>query len=217
MSVNSISSADPTKKFRNNVIGATVAGGALSGIYAATKKNYIKNGVPTDFFVKGVALRLSIKMKPKQFRESRMINNFLQKAVDPEVNVSDLIPLIHKSEELSEAVKATPEETVFDALKRIYSQSEDKIRKDLIDLQMKTKSNKKNSLSTAKEFIMKNYDPVTKKFVQSSDTTQGIFKMIKRTALSGQIKLVEAATIAGAVVAGALALIVCDYPDKKKS
>ena len=82
---------------------------------------------------------------------------------------------------------------------------------------MKTKSNKKNSLSTAKEFIMKNYDPVSKTFVQSADTTEGIFKMIKRTAISSQIKLVELAAATGAIVAGALALIVCEYPDKKKA
>ena len=96
MDVNGINSADPAKRFKNNVVCSTVAGGAIGGIYAATRKNYINKGQPTDLFVKGVALRLSMKMKPQQLKESRLINRFLGKAVNPDVNVQELIPFIHK-------------------------------------------------------------------------------------------------------------------------
>ena len=213
MSIDRISATDERLSFKNKILGSTTVGATFGGIYSAFQKNWLYKGMPSDSFVRTVSTNLGKDMSSDELKESFKINKFLADAVNPVTDVESLKDQIRGSEELSEAIKISPEEGVEDAITRIYSQPKDKIRQDLINLQLKTKTDKKNSVSTALRLITENYDASGRRLAKNPNTPETTFNMIKTTAKRLQLKSVVIGTALAGLGAGALALVVSKVPD----
>lgn len=217
MSVDRIGKNDAMNAFANKIYSSTAAGTIAGGVYAASKKNWIYKGLPSDTFVKNVSTNLREDMSSDELKESAKIRKFLETLVKPETNLEDLKPQILESKELTAAIKKTPDESIGDAFNRVFSQSKEKAKQDLLNLQFKTKSNNKNSKYTAVKLINENFDASQKKLVQSSATSDRTFGMIKSTALKLQAKTVAIGAILTGVAAAALALVVSNVPENKNA
>lgn len=215
MSISKVSSTDTLTSVRNNVFGATVIGALAGGGYTATKQNWLFKGMPSDSFVKTVSDGLKQDLTSDEIKENSKVERFLRSVVDPEVQTASLKPQIRDSVELSTAIKATPEESVEDAITRVFSQPKDKLKQDLLELQYKTVVDKKAGTNTARKIINDNFDAAAKKFVKGEQTTERMFNMIKSSAKTVQVKSVAlAATLVG-LACGAGALVMSNVPDVK--
>lgn len=214
MSIDAISSTNrQDNAFRNKILAAAGVGAAAGGIYAASGKRYLYDGVPSDTFVKKVSKNLDKEMSAKDSYEALKVRKFLEKVVEPEVDMNSLKPMIKDSKELSEAIKATPEEPVDEAITRVFSQPDkEKVKQDLISLQNKTKSDKIASENTALKLLHDNFDKKTKKLVKNEGTSDEVFSMIKKTAKKIQVKTVATVAVMTGAVAGALCLVASDVP-----
>ena len=215
MSISKVSSTDTLTSVRNNVFGATVIGALAGGGYTATKQNWLFKGMPSDSFVKTVSDGLKQDLTSDEIKENSKVERFLRSVVDPDVQTASLKPQIRDSVELSTAIKATPEESVEDAITRVFSQPKDKLKQDLLELQYKTVVDKKAGTNTARKIINDNFDAAAKKFVKGEQTTERMFNMIKSSAKTVQVKSVAlAATLVG-LACGAGALVMSNVPDVK--
>ena len=217
MSINAVSSADSLTALQNRVLVATGAGAVIGGAYTAKDKQYLYNGLPSDTFVKDVSENLKKEMTSEELMESAKVYRFLEKVVDPEVDLESLKPSIMDSKELSEAIKNSPDEKVEDAITRVFSQPKrSKVKEDLLNLQYKTSSDKKTGRNRSLKLLHENFDASEGKFVKSRNISESMFEMIKKTAAKIQVKSIAfGAAVAGAA-AGALCLIASDIPGEKK-
>ena len=216
MSINRVSETDARRDFKNKLLGSTIAGAIAGSGYKATQRAWIYKGLPSDTFVREVSRNLRKDMTSDELKESAKISKFLSNVVDPEVKVETLKPQILDSKELSEAIKATPDESVEDAINRVYAQPKGKIKQDLIDLQFKTKSDKKCGRNTALKLINDNFDAKERKLVKNPETTEKIFEMIKATSNKIQTKAVAITGLITGIAAGALYMVSSDVPGEKK-
>jgi len=218
MSINAINNADSKTAFQNRILAATGAGALVGGVYTAKDKQYLYKGLPSDVFVRDVGRNLRKEMTSDEIMESAKVYKFVEKAVDPEVDLESLKPMIKDSKELSEAIKSNPQETIEEAITRVFSQKDtSKIKEDLLDLQYKTKSDKKTGRNTSLKLLHDNFDAGEQKLVKNKGTTEAVFNMLKNTATKIQIKTVAVgATLAG-LAAGALCLIASDVPGAKNN
>lgn len=215
MSIKRVSTTDNQPNLLNRVAFATAAGAVGGGVYTATRKNWIHKGLPSDTFVRDVSRNLRKGLNSDELKESAKINKFLGDVVDPEINVQTLKPQIRDSKELSEAIKANPAEDLEQAIERVFSQPQDKIKQDLLDLQYKTKIDKVASRNTALKLVNDNFDASARKLSKNPNTSENLFEMIKTTAKKIQTKtIITGATLAGIAV-GAMALILSEIPEKK--
>lgn len=213
MSINAISNADQNTAFQNKIWASAGVGAVAGGAVAAARKRYLYDGVPSDTFVKNVSKNLEKTMTADEAYEDLKIRKFLEKAEDPEVDTETLKPMIKDSKELSEAIKATPEESVDDAINRVFAeQNKTKLRQNLINLQDKTKSDKISSQNTALKLLHDNFDKKTKKLVKNEGTSNEVFNMIKKTAKKIQVKTVAVTAAMTGAIAGALCLVASDIP-----
>lgn len=198
MSVSRVEANKPNTKARlltSFGVGAVVGSSAM-----ATRKAWLFKDAPSDVFVKKVSKNLEKQVPAHEHAEAVMINNFVKNAVDPEVNVQTLKPHILASKELSEAIKSHPAEDVKVAIERVFSETDDaKLRESLINLQSKTKSDKKFGHNVALKLVHENFDAENKVLKQSKNTSDDVFKMLTSTAKKIQVK---SAVIGGLVVAG---------------
>ena len=216
MAINPINSTDENSKFRKKLLIAGGTGLVLGTGYGVSKKNWLYKDMPSDTFVKNVSNNLKKNMTSEELKESSKINKFLNDVVNPEIDLETLKPQIRDSKELSEAIKLTPEETVDNAITRVFSKSSKKeIKQDLLDLQYKTKSDKKCNLNTALKLIHDNFDVKNKKLVKSKASSDTTFKMLKNTAHKIQIKPTAITALVGGVVSSALCLVAIDVPGQK--
>ena len=213
MSITKISASDKMTDLKNRILVSTGVGAIAGGIYTANRKNWLYKGLPSDTFVKETSREVRKTMSSEDLKESAKINKFLKAAIEPETNVETLRPMIENSKELSEAIKKSPEESVQDALSRVYSQPQDKIRQDLIKLQYKTKSDKIAGRTSVLRLLNNNYDASKKALVKSENTSESMFNIIKKTASKIQTKAVAKGAAIVGCTAGALALILSDVPD----
>lgn len=217
MSIREVSSTDTRNNFQHKLLTSTIAGALAGGGYKATHKNWIYKGLPSDTFVREVGSNLRKNMTSDELKESAKISKFLSNVVDPEVKMETLKPQILDSKELSEAIKATPDETVEQAINRVFAQPKDKAKQDLLDLQFKTKADKKSGRNTAIKLINDNFDAKERKLVKNSETSDKVFDMIKSTARRIQAKAVVATALVTGIAAGALYIVASDVPkDNKK-
>ena len=100
-SINAISSVDSKTAFQNRILAATGAGALLGGAYTAKDKQYLYKGIPSDTFVRDVGRNLRKEMTSDERMESAKVCKFIEKAVDPEVDLESLKPMIKDSKELS--------------------------------------------------------------------------------------------------------------------
>ena len=214
MSVKKIGSNDSMSSFANKIYGTTAVGTVAGGVYTATHKNWIYKGLPSDKFVHTVSRNLREEMTSDELKESAKISRFLADTVNPITKLEDLKPQILDSKELSEAIKNSPEETVEDAINRVFAQPKDKVKKDLLELQFKTKADKKTGKNTAVRLINNNFDAAKRKLVKSAETSERTFDMIKATAFKLQAKTVAIGAVLTGAVAGALALVISNVPEK---
>ncbi|MCR5265959.1 MAG: hypothetical protein K6E29_05135 [Cyanobacteria bacterium RUI128] len=213
MSITKISTSDRMADLKNRILLSTGVGAVAGGIYSAIRPNWLYKGLPSDTFVKETSREIRKTMNSEDLKESAKISKFLKAAIDPETNVEELRPQILDSKELSEAIKASHEETVEDAIKRVYSQPKDKVRQDLIDIQFKTKADKISGRTTVLKMLNDNFDASKKTLVKHSETSDNMFALIKKTAGKIQAKAIaKGAAIAGCA-AGALCLILSDVPE----
>lgn len=198
MSVSRVEQNNPNVKARllsSFGIGAVVGSSAM-----ATRKAWLFKDAPSDVFIKKVSKNLEKQVPAHECAEAIMINNFVKNAVDPEVNVQTLKPQILASKELSEAIKSHPAEDVKVAIERVFAEPDNaKLRESLINLQLKTKSDKKFGTNVALKLVHENYDAKNKVLKQSQNTSDDVFKMLTSTAKKIQIK---SAVVGGLVLAG---------------
>lgn len=213
MSITKISASDKMTDLKNRILVSTGVGAIAGGIYTANRKNWLYKGLPSDTFVKETSREVRKTMSSEDLKESAKINKFLKAAIEPETNVETLRPMIENSKELSEAIKKSPEESVQDALSRVYSQPQDKIRQDLIKLQYKTKADKIAGRTSVLRLLNNNFDASKKALVKSENTSESMFNIIKKTASKIQTKAVAKGAAIVGCTAGALALILSDVPD----
>lgn len=213
MSITKISTSDRMTDLKNRILISTGVGAVAGGIYSSTKQNWLYKGLPSDAFVRETSREIRKTMNSEDLKESAKISKFLKAAIDPETNVETLRPQILDSAELSAAIKATPEETVEDAIKRVYSQPKDKVRQDLIGLQFKTKADKISGRNTVMKMLNDNFDASKKTLAKNPETSDSMFGLIKKTAGRIQAKAIaKGAAIAG-LATGALCLILSDVPE----
>ena len=217
MSIGAVSSTDSSQSsFRNRILISTGVGAVAGGLYTAKDKHWLYKGMPSDTFVRNVSKNLRKDMTSDELKESSKVYRFVERVVDPEVEIETLKPYIRESKELSDAIKSTPEENVEQAMTRVFSQPDkSKIKQDLIDLQYKTKADKKTGRNTALKLINDNFDASAQKLVKQENTPLRVFNMIKNTAAKIQAKSVLAGAAAVGAATGALALIISDVPDSK--
>ena len=217
MSITAISSADPYKKLENKILTVSGAGFAAGTAGLAFRKNWLYKGMPSDTFVKSVSKNLEKKMTSDELKESSRINKFLKSVVDPEVDLETLKPQIRDSKELSAAIKSTPEESVENAITRVFSNPDKaKVKQNLLDLQYKTVSDKKADKNTALKLIHDNYDAKAKKLVKSETASDEVFGMLKNTARKIQAKTAVVGGLVAGMAAGAFCLIASDVPGEHK-
>lgn len=217
MSIGAVSSTDSSQSsFRNKILISTGVGAVAGGLYTAKDKHWLYKGMPSDTFVRNVSKNLRNDMTSDELKESSKVYRFVERVVDPEVEIETLKPYIRESKELSDAIKSTPEENVEQAMTRVFSQPDkSKIKQDLIDLQYKTKADKKTGRNTALKLINDNFDASAQKLVKQENTPLRVFNMIKNTAAKIQAKSILAGAAAVGAATGALALIISDVPDSK--
>lgn len=215
MSVDRISATKTNVDFKQRILGATAAGAVAGGAYSSTKHNWIYKGLPSDSFVKEAGTALRETMTSDDLKESAKINRFLGDVVNPEIDVETLKPQIRESEELSAAIKAHPAETTEEAIARVFSKPKEEIKQTLIDLQLKTKADKKCGSNTARQLLNKNFDAAKKKLVKHSETSDEVFTLIKSAARKIQLKTIGVTAGLVGLATGAAALILSDVPDKK--
>ena len=213
MSITKISASDKMTDLKNRILVSTGVGAIAGGIYTANRKNWLYKGLPSDTFVKETSREIRKTMNSEDLKESAKINKFLKAAIEPETNVETLRPLIENSKELSEAIKKSPEESVQEAISRVYAQPQDKIRQDLIKLQYKTKADKIAGRTSVLRLLNNNFDASKKTLVKSENTSESMFNIIKKTASKIQTKAVAKGAAIVGCTAGALALILSDVPD----
>lgn len=217
MSIGAVSSTDSSQSsFRNRILISTGVGAVAGGLYTAKDKHWLYKGMPSDTFERNVSKNLRKDMTSDELKESSKVYRFVERVVDPEVEIETLKPYIRESKELSDAIKSTPEENVEQAMTRVFSQPDkSKIKQDLIDLQYKTKADKKTGRNTALKLINDNFDASAQKLVKQENTPLRVFNMIKNTAAKIQAKSILAGAAAVGAATGALALIISDVPDSK--
>ncbi len=217
MSIGAVSSTDSSQSsFRNKILISTGVGAVAGGLYTAKDKHWLYKGMPSDTFERNVSKNLRKDMTSDELKESSKVYRFVERVVDPEVEIETLKPYIRESKELSDAIKSTPEENVEQAMTRVFSQPDkSKIKQDLIDLQYKTKADKKTGRNTALKLINDNFDASAQKLVKQENTPLRVFNMIKNTAAKIQAKSILAGAAAVGAATGALALIISDVPDSK--
>lgn len=220
MSINAINgvNTNPNKKLENRIM--TVAGvGFVAGTAGVgSRKNWLYKGQPSDTFVKNVGNNLAKKMTPEEKEEAGKINTFLKAVASPDTKLEDLKPQIRESKELSDAIKSTPEENVEDAINRVFSNpNKDEVKQNLLDLQDKTVSHKKSGKNTALKLVHDNFNSQEKKLVKNENTSEEVFKMLKKTANKIQAKTALLGGVVTGLVAGAACLIASDVPDLTKN
>ncbi|MCM1265415.1 MAG: hypothetical protein NC200_04370 [Candidatus Gastranaerophilales bacterium] len=217
MAIKPINPSDETSKFKTKLSVAAGAGIVAGTGYFSSKKNWLYKDAPSDTFVKQVSNNLKKDMSSEELKESSKINKFLKDVVNPEVELENLKPQIRDSKELSDAIKATPEEPIEDAITRVFSKpSKEEVKQELMNLQYKTKSDKKCSENTALKLIHDNFDAKNKKLFKSETTPEATFKMLKNTAKKIQTKAAVVGGLAGGLIAGALCLVAIDVPGSNK-
>lgn len=215
MSVTKVGNTDSNFGIGSRIATVGAAGAVLGGAYMASSPRWLNKNVPSDAFIKNVSDGMKQDLTKNELAESIKISKFLKAVADPNTKVSDLKPMILASEELSDAIKQNENETVDNAIERVFSQKdENKIKQDLLKLQYKTKSEKKASLSAATDLIAKNFDSKTKKLVKSDDTAVKTFQMIKRSAAKVQAKAVAKGAVLAGVIASAIGLMATDVPEE---
>ena len=213
MSINAVNPADSGSGFKKRLLTAAGVGFAAGAAGTAMKKNWLYNGMPSDVFVKSASKNLEETMSSDELKEAAKVNSFLKSVVDPEVDLETLKPQIKESKELSDAIKLTPDETVEGAIKRVFSNPDkDQVKQDLLDLQFKTKSDKKSDRNTALRLIYDNFDAKNKKFVKSKTTSDTMFGIVKKTADTIQKKAVTAGGAVAGLAAAALCLVAYEVP-----
>lgn len=216
MSIKPINPHDQDFKLRNRLLTAGGMGAVAGGLYTAKDKNWLYKGTPSDTFVKTVSDNMKKGMTSDELMESSKIYRFVEKAVNPSTDIEELKPLILDSKELSDAIKQHPEESVDNAISRVFSQpNKDKVRQDLLELQFKTSSNKKTGKNAAMKLVHENFDASTKRFTKSKGTSAEAFNMIKSSAKKIQLRSVAIGAAVVGAAAGAIALIASDVPDAK--
>lgn len=217
MSIDRINNSDSSFGIGSKLATSTALGALAGGAYVARTPQWLNNDVPSDIFVRSVSQNMQKGLSREDFGETAKVREFFKAVVDPNRTSESLKQMIFDSKELSEAIKQDENETVEQAIERVYSQnSEMKIKKSLQELQYKTKVDKKTNATAASDLIFKNFDPATKKLVKAGDTSEEIFKMLKSTARKVHAKSVAAGAALGGVLAGALCLIMIDTPKEKK-
>lgn len=217
MDVKAINSVEPKMTLKNKIIASAGTGFVAGTAYIGSKKNWLYKGVPNDTFVKKIGKNLEKNMTSEELKESAKINKFLESVVDPEVKIETLKPQIRDSKELTQAIKSTPEENVENAIKRVFSNPDkSKVKEDLLELQLKTLSDKKANRNTALKLAFDNFDAKEKTLVKSKNTSEEMFGMIQKTAKKIQIKT---ALLGGALIglaAAAFCLVATDIPGTTK-
>jgi hypothetical protein len=214
MAIKSIGASDSNSKFHKKI--ATASGVGLVGgtIYSSTQKNWLYKGMPSDRFIKTVSEDLQQRMSSDELKESSKINKFLQSVVNPQVNFEELKPQIRNSKELTDAIKATPEEPLENAFVRVFSkQNKAELRQDLLNLQYKTHSDKLADTNTALKLVHDNFDAKSKKLQKTQGTADEVFNIIKKSASKIQKKAVIATGVMAGIVTGSLCLIATDIPN----
>ena len=112
--------------------------------------------------------------------------------------------------------KLTPEEDLEQAINRVFSQPKEKVKQDLLDLQFKTKADKKAGRNTALKLVCDNFDAKERKLVKNSATSEKVFKMLKSTANKIQAKAVATTAVITGIAAGAVYMVMSDVPGEKK-
>ena len=214
MSVKNVSAADSQSNLASKIAISATAGAIIGGGYTATKKNWLYHDMPSDTFVKQVSKNLKKDMTSDELKENYKIEKFLKDAVEPRTSTESLKAQIKDSKELSLAIKSNPSEDIDSAIERVFSQPSDKVRDDLVNLQYKTKIDKKAGKNTARKLIMNNFDASGRKLSKHAETSENVFRMIKNTASHVQAKAVGTAAALTALGTAALALILSDVPDK---
>ncbi|MBO6271961.1 hypothetical protein J6O48_04195 [bacterium] len=215
MSIQPVSKTDTNSNIGSRLASATAVGAAAGGLYTAKDSHWLYKGAPSDSFVKNVKKNLKKDMTNEELLESSKIYRFVEKIVDPTTDLETLKPLIKDSKELSEAIKINKEESVDNAINRVFSQNnESKIKQDLISLQYKTTSNKKFGKSATLRLIHDNFNAKEQKLVKNNNTTEEVFNMLKRTANKVQAKAVATGAALAGLAGCTLALIFTDIPDK---
>ena len=216
MSVGKVSNSDSNFGIGSKIATAAATGAVLGGGYMASTPRWLDKNVPSDTFIKNVSDSMKQDLPKTELLESVKINKFLKAATDPNTRAVDLKPMILDSKELSEAIKQNENETVEVAIERVFSQKdESKIKRDLLNLQYKTKSDKKANRNAATNLIFKNLDTKTKKLVKSEDTAERTFQMLKKSAAKVQANAIAKGALLTGVIAGAIGLMMVDVPDEK--
>lgn len=213
--IDGVRASDPMSGFANKIYGTTAAGTVAGGVYTASHTNWLRKGLPSDTFVSKVSRNLRSEMTSDELKESAKISKFLEDVVNPEVEVETLKPQIRNSSELSAAIKSSPTEDVEVAIERVFAQPTDKVKKDLMELQFRTNADKKTGRNTALRLITDNFDASKRKLVRNESTKEKTFDMLRMTAMKLQAKTVAIGALITGAVAGALALVVLNVPEKQ--
>jgi len=217
MSIRPISSGDSSIGLQKKLQIASGVGLVAGTAGVAARKNWLFKGMPSDKFVKTVSKNLEKTMTSDELKESSRINKFLKSVVDPEVDMETLKPQIRDSKELSAAIKSTPDETIENAITRVFSNPDkNAVKQELLDLQYKTASDKKADNNTALKLIHDNFDAKEKKLVKSPNTADNMFAIVKKSARKIQAKAAVTGGILTGIAAGAICLITSDIPDGRK-
>lgn len=213
MSIEKVGNTDSSYNVGSRLGEYTLAGAIAGGLYTASSPRWLQNGAPADVFIKSVSQSMQNDLPQSEYAETIKIDKFLKAVVNPNTKPNDLKPLILDSKELSEAIKQNDAETVDAAIGRVFSQKDDaKIKQDLLELQYRTKSDKKVNRHAARNLILSNFDPKTKKLVKAEETSEEMFGMLKKTAAKIHSTAVAKGAAVGAILAGTLGLFMTKVP-----
>ena len=217
MSINRINESDSFKTYKRNFVISAVVGGGAGAAIRARKPAWLSKGEPSDAFVKQVSKELRNNMSPEDRVEADKINRFYRTAIDPEVNIEGLKPMLRDSRELSQAIMTNPGETLDEATERVFSNpNRNELREEVLGLQMKTVADKKANKNTATRLIADNFNPSEMKLVKSESTTDEMFAIVKKAASKVKTKAIVVAASVGALAGAAVYLFAADIPGSKK-
>lgn len=216
MSINPVGQYDALNNYNKNLSISTAIGAGAGVVYGFAKPGWLYKGMPSDTFVKQVSKELKRGMTSDELKEAEQINKFLFAVVEPETDLESLKPMIKNSKELSNAIKSSPSESIDEALARVYSNPDkDSLRKQLLNLQNKTFSDKKSDKNSSLKLIYENFDAKNKTLVKSENTTDSAFSILKKAATKVKAKSLAVASGVAALIGAAAYLIVADVPENK--
>lgn len=188
--------------------GVTI--GAVAGaIEGYTRKSWLHNNKPSDVFVKTVSKNLVSTLSKEEHQELDKVNYFFKSLVDYRTDVYSLKGRVEDSSELMNALPKKEGETAEQALERVFA-NDDKIalKKELLKMQEKTHVDKKVNKNTAKKIITQNFDSNAKILKQSQETSDNVFKVLKKSANKIKLNTAVAHTAVGGVVLGIIGLLI---------